>query len=229
MSLDPIVWLVVFIISITMHEAAHALAAFWGGDRTAYREGQVSLNPWPHLRREPFGMGLMPVLTAFSWGFPIGWASTPYDPAWAQRYPRRAAWMAAAGPGANLLLALIALALLHFGLAAGAFDAPDSVSFSRMVIADGAFLDNVGRFLTMTLVLNTILCVFNLIPFPPLDGAAVITLVLPEDLALRLGEALGHPALSMGGLLLAWYAFPQVVGPIWEALLVLLHPSVSYS
>ena len=99
---DALVWYLVFVVSTTAHEASHALAAYVGGDRTAYLGGQVPLNPLPHIKREPFGMVIMPLLGAFSYGWPIGWASTPYDPRWEQRYPRRAAWMAAAGPAVTM-------------------------------------------------------------------------------------------------------------------------------
>ncbi len=59
MPLELIVWYLAFVLSTTAHEAAHALAAYLGGDPTAYRAGQVSLNPVPHMRREPFGMVVM--------------------------------------------------------------------------------------------------------------------------------------------------------------------------
>ena len=229
MPFDALVWFVVFVISVTTHEAAHAVAAYAGGDRTAYHAGQVSLNPVPHARREPFGMVILPLICAFTWGFPMGFASTPYDPDWAQRYPRRAAWMAAAGPGANLFIALVALTALRVGLGAEVFSAPDQVTFSSLVAANSQFLDNVGRFLSMLLMLNAILFLFNLIPFPPLDGASVITLVLSEDAARRLSETLHHPAFALGGLLLAWYLFGEIVKPVWDGILVLVHPDVSYS
>ena len=228
MPLEALVWLIVFVVSVTLHEAAHALVAWLGGDPTAYRAGQVSLNPLPHARREPFGMVLLPLISVFSWGFPMGFASTPYDPDWERRYPRRAAWMAAAGPAANLLLALVALAGLRAGLAAGWFAAPDQVSFASLVIADSQFVDNLGRFLSMLLMLNAILCTFNLIPFPPLDGAAVITLLLPADVSLRVAHALRSPGLALVGLLVAWYLFGEVVEPIWNGILRLVHPDVSY-
>jgi len=138
--IEAIAFYAVFVFAVTVHEAAHALAAMMGGDLTAYNGGQVSIDPIPHMKREPFGMVIMPLLGVFSYGWPIGWASTPYDPRWEQRYPRRAAWMAAAGPGANLLLALLALILLRLGLATGIFAAPELVSFSRLVVADTFFL-----------------------------------------------------------------------------------------
>src|SRR5262249_48204944 len=90
----------------------HALAALRAGDRPASLGGQVSLSPIPHIRREPIGMLGVPLLTAFTNGWAVGWASTPYDPVWAARYPRRAALMAAAGPTGNLLIAGLALLCL---------------------------------------------------------------------------------------------------------------------
>ncbi|HKC50693.1 MAG TPA: site-2 protease family protein, partial [Myxococcota bacterium] len=108
-NLESLVWLIVFVISVTTHEAAHAWVAYLGGDGTAYLGGQVTLNPIPHMRREPFGMVVIPVLTVFTRGFPMGWASTPFDPQWEEQYPRRAAWMALAGPAANFAMALLAL------------------------------------------------------------------------------------------------------------------------
>src|SRR4026208_1476601 len=95
-------WYLVFLFSTTFHEAAHAWVAKLGGDLTAYHGGQVSLDPRPHIQREPFGMLILPLISTLISGGPFGVASAPYDPRWAMRYPRRAAWMALAGPTANL-------------------------------------------------------------------------------------------------------------------------------
>src|ERR1041384_8448087 len=110
------VWFLVFPFSTTVHEAMHALVAWKGGDPTAYHGGQVSLSPIPHIRREPIGMLVVPLLTSLTQGWAMGWASAPYDPYWAARHPRRAALMAAAGPAGNFLLALLAFAILKAGL-----------------------------------------------------------------------------------------------------------------
>lgn len=222
-ELEPVVWLIVFLISITTHEAAHAWAAWAGGDPTAYQGGQVSLNPLPHMKREPVGMVLIPVISAFANGFPIGWASTPYDPFWEERHPRRAAWMAAAGPGANLALAFLALVALRAGLASDVFHTPDMVNATRLVFADAPWVDGMGRFLSMMLVLNTILCLFNLIPMPPLDGASAITLLLPEEAGRRVRMALRQPGLAMMGLLVAWFGFGRIVRPVFHVLIELVH------
>ncbi len=223
-ELEPVAWLLVFIVSITAHEAAHAWAAYVGGDPTAYQGGQVSLNPLPHMRREPFGMVLIPVLTTFMNGFPIGWASTPYDPRWEEVYPRRAAWMAAAGPAANLALAFAALVALRIGLDVGAFAVPETLEASRLVVAATNEADGFGRFLSMMLVLNTILCLFNLVPVPPLDGASAITLLLPERAGLAMRQALRQPAVAMAGLFAVWFGFGAIVRPVFGILVRLVHP-----
>jgi Zn-dependent protease len=226
--LDPIVWYIVFVISVTVHEAAHATFAYFGGDPTAYRGGQVSLNPVPHMRREPIGMLVVPLLTAISNGWPIGWASAPYDPRWEQRHPRRAAWMAAAGPGANLALAVLALIGLKIGLASGAFYPPDSVGMAQLVAAEPLFANNIGRFLSMLLTLNVLLAVLNLIPVPPLDGASAVTLFMSEDLALRFKESLRSPVLAFGGLIAVFLFFGKIFPPIFSLLLKIVHPGVAY-
>ena len=82
-------------------------------------------------------MLVVPLLTALTQGWAIGWASTPYDPRWAARYPKRAALMAAAGPAGNLSIAIVALVLIKIGLATGWFVPPDSVTFEHLVAATG--------------------------------------------------------------------------------------------
>src|SRR3954447_14969665 len=182
-------WFVAFLFSTTVHEAMHALAALRGGDPTAYHGGQVSLSPIPHIRREPIGMLVVPLLTALTQGWAIGWASTPCAPRWAAHYPKRAALMAAAGPAANRSIAIVALVLIKIGLATGWFVPPESVSFEHLVSAPGgegrAFA---GELLSIFLTLNVLLCAFNLIPLPPLDGASVIGLFVPGEIAVKLRE-----------------------------------------
>src|SRR4029079_1870277 len=112
-------WYAVFLIAITCHEAAHAWAAKLLGDTTAYSEGQVTLNPAPHILREPIGTILLPLVTYLLSGRMLGWASAPYDPHWAQQYPRRALLMAMAGPLANLLLVIVAAVVLANGELSG--------------------------------------------------------------------------------------------------------------
>src|SRR3954463_9517240 len=126
-------WFVAFLFSTTVHEAMHALAALRGGDPTAYHGGQGSLPPTPHIRREPIGMLVVPLLTALTQGWAIGWGRTPHDPRWAAPYPKRAALMAADGPAGKLSIAIVALVLIKMGLATGWFVPPESVSFEHLV------------------------------------------------------------------------------------------------
>lgn len=225
---DLLLWYVAFLFSVTAHEAAHALAAMRGGDLTAYQGGQVTLNPAPHVRRSPFGTVVVPILSYVLGGWMIGWASAPYDPRWAERYPRRAAWMAAAGPAANLLLAVLAFLLLKLGLGAGVFEAPQRLNISRLVSATAAVWVPFAKVLSILFMLNLILLVFNLFPFPPLDGSSVITLFMPDQMALRFRQFVSQPAFAFLGIVLAWRAFGAVFSSVFHVILRILHPGVSY-
>jgi Zn-dependent protease len=221
-------WFLAFLFSTTVHEAMHAWAAMKGGDLTAYHGGQVSLSPIPHIQREPIGMLVLPLLTAMTQGWAIGWASAPFDPYWAARYPRRAAVMAAAGPIGNLILAIIAFVLLKAGLTAGWFVAPASVSFGGLVESAGGVPSFVAALLSILLMLNVLLFTFNLLPLPPLDGSAVLGLVLPQSQAIALQQYTAQPWLQILGLAIAWKAFPLISGPRFALVLALLHPGESY-
>lgn len=218
-------WFIAFLFSTTVHEAMHALAALRGGDPTAHHGGQVSLSPIPHIRREPIGMLVVPLLTALTQGWAIGWASTPYDPRWAANYPKRAALMAAAGPAGNLSIALVAFILIKIGLAAGWFIAPDSANFGHIVASpfgDGRTF--AGEMLSIFLSLNVLLCVFNLIPLPPLDGASVLGLFVSDSAAVKLQEFSHAPMFQMIGLVVAWQVFPTFVPTLFRMLLGVVHP-----
>ena len=224
-------WYVVLLLSLTVHEAAHALAALRGGDRTAYLGGQVSLDPLPHIRRDPFGTVIFPVISyaLSSGGWMIGWASTPMDPAWARVYPRRAAWMAVAGPSANLALAVLAGLALRGGIAAGVF-VPEYAGFASLVTAaDGSLWAAAGTVLSIAFMLNLVLFVFNLFPIPPLDGAAALGIVLPEAAARRLQEWFATPVVALFGFLFAWRLFPSIFAPVRDAALALLYAGVTPS
>src|SRR6185437_7231707 len=103
----------------------------------------------------------------------IGWASCPYDPHWAERYPKRAAIMAAAGPAGNFLIVIAAFLILRVGLWLGWFVAPESVSVDSIVEMAGG-PSYVTTMLSVLLVQNVFLGSFNLLPLPPLDGSAVL-------------------------------------------------------
>ncbi len=198
-----LLWGLAFIFSTTCHEAAHAWAALRGGDDTAYLGGQVTLNPWPHIKRSPFGMVVIPLISFIFSGFMIGWASTPYDPAWANRYPHRSARMSLAGPAANFSIAILCLVILKIGASQGLF----------FVGEESSIWFPVQNLFTIAFLLNLILGVFNLIPLPPLDGAEAILLFFPEAKAHLVREKLAM--LGIFGLFIAWMVFRQIAGPLF--------------
>lgn len=220
-----VIWYIVFLFSTTCHEAAHALAAKLGGDETAALGGQVSLNPIPHIMREPIGMVVIPIVTYGLWGWMMGYASAPYDPAWQQRYPRRAAWMALAGPGANFLLVILSALAIRGGMLFGIFREPTSVNFTHLADAVGPGLAGfAATFLSIFLVLNLVLGTFNLFPVPPLDGHVGITLLMSEEKALRFMEWTRTQGFGLIGLLVAWYAYNKIFGFIFTVMLNVLYP-----
>jgi len=225
-----LVWYVVFLLSTTCHEAAHAWAAKRGGDLTAFHGGQVSLDPIPHVRREPFGMVVFPILSYVMGGWMMGWASAPYDPHWAQQHPRRAAWMAIAGPAANFSLAILAGVLIHVGIWSGLFTYPETTGFMHAV---DAVKPGVGTgaatFLSLMFTLNLLLGTFNLLPLPPLDGFGAVGLLLSEHYAARF-QALGQSmrGFSYIGLLVAWQFFDPLFAPVFSLAMKALYPGVEY-
>lgn len=226
---NGLLWFVAFLFSTTFHEAAHAFVAWRGGDPTAYHGGQVTLSPIPHIRREPIGMLLVPLVTSLTQGWAIGWASTPYDPGWEARYPRRAALMAAAGPAANLVIAILAFVAIKVCLAAGVFHAPISITIGHVVEASspGLVLAYAGRILSILLMLNVLLFVFNLLPFPPLDGGSAIGLFLPESAMIGLRN-FSRTGGSMIGFIVAYLVFPYIARPLIRLVVALLYPGASY-
>lgn len=214
---------VVFLLSVTLHEAAHAWSAHRLGDDTAYLGGQVTLDPMPHIRREPFGMVILPILTLMWIGWPLGFAHAPYDPRWADRYPKRAAVMALAGPGANLLLLLLAAIGLRVGLQTGVFAAPSSLDFHTIAETSGSAMGrSFAIFLSLLFTENLLLMLFNLIPLPPMDGSAAIGLVLPREVNRRYIDTMSQPMMPLLGLALAWIVFPRIFEPayLWTVNLV---------
>ena len=193
---------VTFLFSTTCHEAAHALAAKLGGDETASTGGQVSLNPMPHIQREPWGMVVVPIGLLLLRGSIIGWASAPFDPEWERRYPRRSAWMALAGPAANFTLMFLAVAGLYLGAWQGwLLDGAGNPTFVLHVLFD---------FFSLNLLLGT----FNLLPFAPLDGSTAIVIFMDDRTAYRYLDWLRGSSYARVGLLVAILGFPYIYGPL---------------
>ena len=226
---ESLLWYVVFLLSTTLHEAAHAWAAMKGGDLTAYAGGQVSLDPTPHMRREPFGMVVLPLISLLLRGWPFGFASTPYDPYWADANPKKASLMALAGPMANLFLVGVSAVVIWCGIYFDVFDNPGTITKSAVVVAtgDGVWVP-VAMLASMMFSLNLILVVLNLIPFPPLDGSSILGLLLSDHAERRWRDFVGRPGYGIIGLLLAWYIFGPIFEVVFHLALKVLYPWASY-
>ncbi len=175
---------IALVISLSIHEAAHAAMAYWLGDDTAARQGRLTLNPLAHL--DPLG-ALMALFAFVGWARPV-----PVNP-WRLRYGPRVggALVAAAGPFTNLMLAALAALPWRLGL---------------MDTAPGLIIK-----LVWTLVaLNVVLFLFNLIPLAPLDGISVLRGVVGREAAARLTPLVAYGPHILLVLILVGYAVPAL-------------------
>jgi Zn-dependent protease len=186
----------VLLLSLTIHEAAHAWTANRLGDPTAKAMGRVSLNPIVHI--DLIGTIVLPIVAAVS-HFPIiGWAKpVPVNPR-NLRNPRRDFMLvAAAGPISNLLQALVAAIALR----------------PAMALAHGDFCGLVLNALLMALEINLLLAFFNLIPVPPLDGGNVLLGVLPPRAAVAFSQIRQYGFILLYALLLTGVAEAMIMPP----------------
>ena len=158
------------IFAITLHEAAHGYAARYFGDPTAYQAGRISLNPVRHI--DPIGTLLIPAVVLFASGgkFAFGWAKPVPVNFGRLRHPKRdMLWVAAAGPGANLFMAMLWALLFKI--------------FATMPM--NYFSEPALRMAEGGIIINLVLMVLNLFPLPPLDGGRIAVSLLPHRLAYQ--------------------------------------------
>ena len=194
--------LAVLLISLSIHEAAHAWSASALGDPTARFLGRVSLNPLVHIH--PIGTILFPLIGFVSGGMIFGWAKpVPVNTLNLKRPRQDHLLIAAAGPVSNLAQAAFCLGGLYLfqGL------------FTSSVIAAHSVVSPLFRMLYVGLMLNVILAVFNLFPIPPLDGGWILQGLLPEDLARKV-DLIRPYGFMLLLLLLFSGVFASVLGPI---------------
>ncbi|MBO0739699.1 MAG: site-2 protease family protein [Alphaproteobacteria bacterium] len=179
-------WVLPVVLAVTFHEAAHGFVAYQFGDDTAWRAGRVTFNPLRHV--DPVGTILLPAILLLSGSrFLFGYAKpVPVDFRRLNRPRRDMVWVALAGPGTNVLLAIASSLLVYtLGLA------PPGAA--RWLAA------NLGN----SIVINIVLCVFNMLPLPPLDGGRVAVGILPDALAFPLARMERYGMLILLALLFA--------------------------
>ena len=206
MTVDPVLlikWYLVFLFSTVFHEYAHAWTAWRLGDDTARQAGLVTLDPTPHLRRSPLGLAAVPLAAFIFTGWMVGWASTPFRPQWAYQYPRQAALMAMAGPAANLTLAVLAAISMALGVKAGLFTFSVYPQGASIVDGGTGWPLFFGSLLSLILTLNLLLGLFNLLPFPPLDGSRLVGFVLPGPALDRYWNVMSSPGARIAGGMIA--------------------------
>ena len=182
-------WVLPVIFAVTFHEAAHGFVARRLGDDTAWREGRVTFNPLRHI--DPFGTVVLPALLFVTSGFLFGYAK-PVPVNFARlKHPRRdSVLVALAGPATNVILAIIAALLLY------------TVGFVPARNAAEWWLRNLENAVTI----NAVLCVFNMLPLPPLDGGRVAVGILPNFLARPLARVEPYGMLILMLLFVLSYA-----------------------
>jgi Zn-dependent protease len=194
---------VVLLLSLSVHESAHAWMAHRLGDDTALHEGRVSLNPLVHM--DPIGTFLFPLLQIFTGVVLLGWAKpTPYNPAnFGRQVTMRQGHMlvAAAGPVSNLILGLMFTTAFVLAFRTGLVD---------------SYRHPVARTLFIGISMNVVLAVFNLVPIPPLDGSKVASYGLPTDIGDRYDRVMGPYGFILLLVLVATGIFGYVLGPIME-------------
>jgi Zn-dependent protease len=167
------------IISLTVHEAAHALAAYKLGDSTAKNEGRLTLNPLKHL--DPWGSILF-LFTSFGWGKPV-----PVNPIYFKNPKRDQALVALAGPISNIIMAFIGGMLL-------------------------TYIPEIQVFAYIFMQINIVLALFNLLPFPPLDGSKIIGVILSDNQFIKYQNFIhNYSAYVIIILFLDLYLLPKII------------------
>ena len=205
------VWALPAIIAITFHEAAHGFVARRFGDDTAYRMGRVSFNPVKHI--DPFGTILLPALLILSRApFLFGWAKpVPVNFGRLDNPRRDMIWVAAAGPGINLALAIASALLVYV------------VVYLPPTVMPWAILN-----LENSIQINIVLAVFNMIPLPPLDGGRVAVGLLPNALARPLARLERYGLLILIGIIFVLPLLGAQLGMNLNILNWILLPPVNF-
>jgi Zn-dependent protease len=198
------------VFAITLHEAAHGYVARHYGDMTAYLAGRVSLNPLKHI--DPIGTVIVPVALLLASklfggaGILFGWAKPVPVNFGNLRHPKRdMLWVAAAGPGANFVMALFWAGVLKFALEMPA----------------NAYSDPMKHMAEVGITINAVLMVLNLLPLPPLDGGRIAVSLLPDRTAYHFARIEPYGMVIILLLLFSGVLW-AIMGPFVRAVITLM-------
>lgn len=184
------------IFAITLHEAAHGYVARRFGDPTAWQLGRVSLNPLRHI--DPLGTVIVPALMMLTSGFLFGWAKpVPVDFSRLRRPKQDMLWVAAAGPGANLLMALGWALLLKLSLG----------------MPDFGYTEAMQEMARVGIQINGVLMMLNLLPLPPLDGGRIAVSLLPPRAAWQFAKLEPYGMVILLALIFL-HVLEVILGPL---------------
>jgi Zn-dependent protease len=223
-DIDPgnlIIWFIVLLFSLSFHEAAHAWTSEKFGDDTGRLQGRITLNPIAHI--DVFGTILFPIVSALS-GIPLlGWAKpVQTNPLMWRDKTRANITVSAAGPISNFILATVAFIVIKALIISGAVYVRGGYYTLVEPLAEPAgLMAPLSVLLSVMLLLNIGLGVFNLIPVPPLDGSHVLEELLPASMSEAYNQVRPYGFMLLYGLMFLG-VFGAIFVPIYRFVIILL-------
>lgn len=216
-----IIWFIVLLFSLSFHEAAHAWTSERFGDSTGRYQGRITLNPIAHI--DPFGTILFPIVSALS-GIPLlGWAKpVQTNPLLWRDKTKANICVSAAGPISNFILAAVAFIVIKILITAGVvYPRGGYYTLVQPLSEQAGFMAPLSVLLSVMLLLNIGLGVFNFIPVPPLDGSHVLEELLPASMSEAYNQIRPFGFLLLYGLMFLG-VFSAIFIPLYNFTLMLL-------